>query len=134
MSYDLMVFDPKVPPPSREEFIQWYRQQTEWAERHTYVGPDVTTPELQAWYSEMIQSYPPMNGPDATDNPDNLRVTDYSIGKSLIYAAFAWSEAEGARDTMFRLAKKHLVGFFDVSSDDGGVWSPTASGHFARVS
>jgi len=133
MSYDLMVFDPKAPPPSREGFLEWYKQQTGWSEGHTYTNPDVTTPELQAWYSEMIKSYPPMSGPDAADDSDNPKVTDYSIGKSVIYAAFAWSQAESARDAMFCLAEKYRIGFFDASADDGGVWLPTSPGRFVCV-
>jgi hypothetical protein len=51
-------------------------------------------------------------------------VTDYSIGKSVVYAAFAWSVADKARASVFELAKKHGVGFFDASSDDGFTWRP----------
>ncbi len=49
---------------------------------------------------------------------------DYSIGKDVIYAAFAWSTAEEAYDLTQKLAKKHDVGFFDVSGDDGDIILP----------
>lgn len=46
-----------------------------------------------------------------TDN----RLTECAIGKEVIYAAFAWSAFEDAYHIMRELAKKHKVGFFDVS-------------------
>jgi hypothetical protein len=133
MSYDLMVFDPLAPPFDREGFIDWYRKQTEWTAGHSYDDAAITTPALRAWFMEMISQYPPMNGPYAPDDTDNLRLTDYSIGKSIIYAAFAWSEADSAFRTMFNLAQKHRVGFFDVSSDEGGVWLPDAAAGLSLV-
>jgi hypothetical protein len=133
MSYDLMVFDPKAPPPDRKGFMDWYGQQTKWAEGHGYNDPIVSTPELRAWFLDMISQYPPMNGPLASDDVDNPKVTDYSVGKFAIYACFAWSEAENALKTMFSLAEKHHVGFFDVSSNDGGVWIPDSEGRYSRI-
>jgi hypothetical protein len=133
MSYDLMVFAPKVPPPDRKGFINWYRQQAEWKEGHSYDNPEISTPELRAWFLEMITLYPAMNGPFRSDDVDNPKVTDYSVGKSVIYSAFAWSEAETAFNTMFRLAEKHKVGFFDVSANDGAVWLPDSSGKYVCI-
>jgi hypothetical protein len=133
MSYDLMVFDPQGPPPNREGFMEWYRQQTQWNEGHSYDNADLTTSDLRAWYRDMLSQYPAMNGPDSSDDVDNPKVTDYSIGKSVIYAAFSWSEAEGALNVMFRFAEKHRVGFFDVSAEDGGVWLPAPSGEYLCV-
>jgi hypothetical protein len=130
MSYDLMVFDPEAPPPDRDGFMDWYRQQTKWEEGHRYDNPEVSTPELRAWFHEMITHFPAMNGPFASDDVDNPKVTDYSVGRSVIYAGFAWSQAEEAFRTMFSLAEKHRVGFFDVSASDGGVWMPDSEGHY----
>jgi hypothetical protein len=133
MSYDLMVFDPETPPSDRQGFMKWYEQQVQWSEGHTYDDPKVSTAELRAWFLEMIGRYPAMNGPYASDDVDDPKVTDYSVGKHAIYAAFAWSEAESAFRTMFELAEKHRVGFFDVSAVDGAVWIPGESGKYARV-
>lgn len=126
MSYDLMVFDPDAAPKDRESFMSWYDKQTEWSEEHGYNDPTVATPALQAWFREMIQFFPPMNGPLAVDS-DASEVTDHSIGKSVIYSAFAWSVAERAYNKMRGLAIKHHVGFFDVSSDEGEILLPAAS-------
>jgi len=128
-----MVFHPEAPPSDREGFMSWYRQQTQWKEGHTYDNPDVCTPDLRAWFFEMIKEYPPMNGPHASEDVDNPKLTDYSIGRSAIYACFAWSQAIAASKAMFSLAEKHRVGFFDVSAAEGGVWLPDAEGSFLCV-
>jgi len=123
-----MVFDPHAAPRGRKEFMAWYEQQTQWAESHGYNNPDVPTPDLRAWLQEMIKTFPPMNGPLASDDVDDPKVTDYSIGRSVIYAAFAWSEATPAHELTKDLAAKHRAGFFDVGSDSGDIWLPTPHG------
>jgi hypothetical protein len=126
MSYDLMVFDVAAAPAGREAFMAWYRQQSEWSEEHDYDDPAVSTPALRAWFMELIERFPAMNGPLAPkDEPeDDALLTDYSVGKSVIYAAFAWSKSEAAREAVFSLAAKHGLGFFDASSNHAGVWLP----------
>ena len=133
MSYDLMVFDPKVAPADRSGFMAWFDAQTEWAEDHGYDDPEVCSEGLRSWFLDMIKQYPAMNGPYASDDVDDPKVTDYSVGSSVIYAAFAWSMAEDAYGVMFGLAKKNKVGFFDVSSDSGEVWMPSPSGDYMLI-
>lgn len=133
MSYDLMVFDPDQAPRGRAEFLDWYNKQTEWGEDHDYNDPEVTTPALKAWFFDMIEEYPALNGPYATGDVDDPNIADYSFGYAIIYVGFGWPEADRARKRTFETAKKHRVGFFDVSSRDGGVWVPTASGGFERI-
>lgn len=123
MSYDLIVFDPETAPRDASAFMRWYDEQAE-LEESQYNEPERTTPALRAWYGEMIRTYPPTNGPDASEDVDNPKLTDYGIGKLAIYACFAWSEAKSAHDTMFRLAQKHAIGFFDISSNDAQPWFP----------
>ncbi|WP_217648185.1 hypothetical protein [Paenibacillus sp. OK003] len=48
-------------------------------------------------------------------------LTEYSLGKEMIYAAFAWSVAEDAYKMMHELARQHNVGFFDVNGSDGKI-------------
>ena len=61
-----------------------------------------------------------MNGPYASDdNIDNPQLTDYSIGKVVIHAAFDWSCSEDAHKVVRNLACKHGIGFFDVSTGGG---------------
>lgn len=124
MSYDLMVFEITKAPKTKKEFMAWYDKITEWEEEHDYETVSVTSPALQNWFMEMKETFPPMNGefaPDdeAIENDENLesRLTDYSISYDSVYAAFSWSLAEEAYETMRRLAQKHGVGFFDASGD-----------------
>ncbi|MDR3198494.1 MAG: hypothetical protein LBU34_11560 [Planctomycetaceae bacterium] len=51
-------------------------------------------------------------------------VTDYAIGKDVIYAAFARLLADEAYETVKNLAKEYNVGFFDVSSVKGEIFFP----------
>jgi len=128
MSYDLMVFDPQAPPKDREAFLTWYGEQTKWSGGHKYDDPGTTTLALRAWFMDMIRTFPAMNGPYKSDDVDADEISDYSIGRSVIYVGFSWSAAETAYDATFRMAEKHGVGFFDVSADNGGVWVPGPGG------
>ena len=125
MSYDLMVFETSVAPKSREDFMAWYEEQTKWSEDHSYQDHAVASEPLQSWFKEMIEFFPAMNGPLASDDVDDPKVTDHCIGKGVIYSAFAWSVAEEAHPKMRELAIKHSVGFFDVSADDGEILFPS---------
>jgi hypothetical protein len=124
MSYDLMVFRKEAAPKTRTDFMKWYQNQTEWTEDHSYDDPTNTSIELRNWFMDMIKTFPAMNGPFATEDVDSSNVSDYSIGRDVIYVAFAWSLAEQAFKTMIELAEKHSVGFFDVSSDNGNILIP----------
>jgi hypothetical protein len=71
----------------------------------------------------MRQEFPAMNGPFATgDFVEDSTVTDYCVGRTIIYVSFAWSQQINAYRLMFELAKRHKLGFYDVSADDGQVW------------
>lgn len=125
MSYDLMVFEKTKTPKTKVEFIEWYRTQTKWNEGHDYQNPIVTSLSLQNWYMDMKKTFPPMNGLDAPtdeqlENDEELEdyLTDYSIGKDMIYAEFTWSQADSAYELTLKLAQKHGVGFFDVSGNE----------------
>lgn len=131
LSFDLMVFAPEAAPRERESFMKWYSEQVEWDEGHSYDDPVVSTPQLRGWFTEMIAQFPPMNGPCAVDDPDDPHVTDYSVGKNVIYAAFAWSQAEPALALMTQLAAKHGVGLFDLT--DGTIYFPSDAGRLVAL-
>jgi hypothetical protein len=114
MSYDLMVFCAEAAPKTRTEFMNWFDVQTNWSES-SYDDPSVTTPKLRAWLLDMTKIFPDMNGPDASEEHESAYETDYSIGKSIIYAAFSWSLYNEANQAVISLAKKHQVGLFDAS-------------------
>lgn len=127
MSYDLMVFNPVAAPKNVKDFMNWYDNQTEWKESHCYDHPDVTTAQLRNWYIEMIQIFPDCNGIFTHDNDtdnDNAFESNYAIGKDVIYVAFSWSLAESAYNTMYQLAEKHDVGFFDTTSGNDCIFFP----------
>src|SRR5690606_38753441 len=125
MSYDLMVFNNSVAPKNRKDFMEWYDLQTEWTEDHDYSDPNNATNELKHWYLEMIKTFPDLNDTYNIENStEEINESQYSIGTNIIYVSFAWSIAENAYNTMFELAEKHGVGFFDVSSDNGNIFYP----------
>lgn len=130
MSYDVMVFSQSTAPTSRDELLSWAHQQMEWSEGHSYDDPAVTTPALRAWFMDMIETFPAMNGPQAVAEElmDDDHVTDYTIGSEVIYAGFRWSLAQEAYSRTVELARRHKVGFYDVSSDEGAVWIPDDGG------
>jgi hypothetical protein len=78
----------------------------------------------------MIKVFPAMNGPDATHDYDNSAVPGYTCASTSIYCDFRWSQAEPAYDHVRTLARKHRLGFFDVSGA-GDVWLPGKNGAYA---
>jgi hypothetical protein len=123
MSYDLMVFAPEAAPAKRAAFLDWYEQQTGWDEDDAADDPAVATPALQAFYAELAAEFPPAQ-PDGDESG-----TDYMIGPSLIYMSFLdWDKIDEAHGAVFRLAAKHELGFFDVSSDLAEAWLPDRKG------
>ncbi|SMB99698.1 hypothetical protein SAMN00120144_3570 [Hymenobacter roseosalivarius DSM 11622] len=63
----------------------------------------------------MVQTFPDMNGPDATDDHASAYETGYCIGSAVIYAAFSWSLTKEANETAYRLARKYQAGFYAPS-------------------
>jgi len=147
MSYDLMVFDQSVAPQNRPAFLDWYK-----ARMKSDVGLSQHTPatlsgNLRAFYDDLRQEFPPMNGPDAFDfnaadayfdkgkfgrflkdmlgkkpkHTDERKATEYSLGGDLIYMNFAWSQAQLARSQVTNAVIRHDVGFFDVSETNGMI-------------
>lgn len=127
MSYDLMVFDKNKAPKECADFMEWFKNKTQWNEERDYDNVDGTSEKLVKWFMEMKDTFPPMNGEYAADfedleTPDmESYITDYCIGSDLIYMAFAWSVSDEAYEKTVELAKKYDVGFFDVSSENGDI-------------
>lgn len=129
MSYDLMVFEKNKAPRERETFMEWYENQTEWSEDHSYEDPAVSSLALQEFFMKMKEVFPPMNGAYSPSDQELLEkpelenlLTDYCIGRDVIYMAFAWSEADHAYDVVKRTAAACKVGFFDASGDGSLVF------------
>jgi len=134
MSFDILVFDPAAAPREKEAFLSWWEQQAQWSEDHGYDDASVCTPALRAWFTEFAHEYPAMNGPHAPREmpEDEASLTDYSIGRHVIYGAFAWSKADAAHEAVLRLAAKHGLGVFEASSDSAEVWLPS-NGKLSKV-
>ena len=131
-----MVFNPKNAPKSKTEFMSWYENQTEWEEKHDYDDPKVSSTELRNWFMEIINHFPTLNGPlapdDIDDRIDDDELTDYSVGKDVIYSAFRFSVSEEAYLKMVELAEKHKVGFFDASGT-GEIFFPNENGELEKI-
>ena len=122
MSYDLMVFEKRKAPKTKEKFMRWYQDLVERNQDHSYDDIRICSTALKNWFHEMIESFPAMNGPyairdmDLKNNPEiENKLAEYSIAKDAIYVSFAYSQANQANQIMRKLANKHSVGFFDVS-------------------
>lgn len=128
MSYDLMVFDAGKAPLDRDQFMDWFDQRME-SEDDSEGDPAICSPELRAWFMDMIQRYPPLNGIYAAPwDGEDATSSDYALYPDMIYICFAWSQAEQAFEDTFALAAKHGVGFFNVSSGTSAVWIPDGQG------
>jgi hypothetical protein len=128
LSYDIFAFNLEGAPADAVSLLAWFKDQAEWSEPHSYDDASVTTPALGAFYHELITTYPPMNGPDDPDfdNFDENKFTDYSIGYSIVYAAFAWSVAQQARDVFLRLGTNYQVGVCEISENPPVIHRPAA--------
>jgi hypothetical protein len=129
MSYDLMVFDPAAAPAKRPAFLDWYDQQTEFDDDRAWDDPSAAAASLQAFHADMIAAFPAASEQGHEQEREQEQGTDYAIGPSLIYMSFLdWDKIDQAHETVVRLAGKHKLGFFDVSSDLAEVWVPDNKG------
>lgn len=133
MSYDLVVFDPRLELRDRAAFIDWYESRTMWADGLDYNEPSNASASLQAWFREAIEIFPPLNGKLRPANFASDEWTgDYAIRTDIIFTAFPSEKAGPAYELTRRLAAKHGLGFFDASGD-GGVSFPAANGSLELV-
>lgn len=124
MGYNLLVFEPSAAPKEAGPFLAWYAKQTDWSGSDDYNDYEATTPRLRAFFLDMVATHPPMNGPLASDEPDDsdVKLTDYSIGRDIIYLGGSWENADTALALALQLAEKHRLGVFDTTSEV--VWLP----------
>lgn len=114
-----MIFDPAHAPRDREAFAKWFAEQVDWDEAHDYMNPQSATAAVRRWYDAIRAEYPAMNGPDATDDDDEIdRAGDYNFGPHFVYVTYPWSLAEEIYDRVRALAVEKQVGFYDVSNDE----------------
>ena len=125
-----MVFEPEAAPRDHQSFMEWYGKQTKWNEGHSYGDPAITSQRLRAWFADINELFPTLNGIFSEEQlpKDEVTASEYSIGTQIIYGCFAWSKVEDAYRAVFDLAAKHQLGFSNVSSNDEEVWLPGADG------
>lgn len=127
-----MVFEKGSIPRERKGFMEWFNDRTNWREEQDYDDPTQTSESLSNWFFEMIDTFPPMNGPYSDPELDDEHITGYCIGKDSIYLDFRWSVAQKAYQTVTKLTKKHDLGFFDVSGDNRYIMIPS-NGRFEFI-
>lgn len=135
MSFDLVVFDADQAPKSKEAFLAWYEEQAQWSEGHAYDDVLRATAHLQNLYRDLIEVFPPAYGPDAPEDGEAVEAcqADYLIGFHMIHVAFGWSKAVTALQKVVDLARRHGVGFFNVSSKDKNLWLPNGEGELREI-
>jgi hypothetical protein len=128
MAYSLAVFEPKLEFRDRQTFVNWWEERTAWRDGLNYYDPANTTPKLRAWFNDMIEIFPPLNGPLSKPNVFDRNTgweAEYTIAHELISVGVPTFKASMAYETSIRLAAKHSVGLFEASE------SPSAA-HFPR--
>lgn len=119
MSYDLVVFEKTKAPADTAEFSAWYKKQTEWRDDCDYIDISHASENLQRFFQEIRNIFPPMNGmyapsdEELSNSPElEERLCDYCIGEDIIYLSFAYSMSHSAYDIVKRAACFMDVGFF----------------------
>ncbi len=127
-----MVFDPtSAPGTSRAAVIAWLEDEAEWGDG-PYDDPARGTPAVQAWLEELLREFPAVDGPRAHAG-HHPRLTDYTIGRAVVYACFPWTAVEAAYEAVVSAAATHGLGVYDVSSDDLALWLPDGKGELALL-
>lgn len=128
MSFDLLIFDPSlVDYQNREEFVEWYLEISEWDDPSIdYGNHEVLSPSLSTWFSGIIETHPPLNGPFAPYNVDDAKA-DYTFTREAIYVSFEFDEAQ-AYAASVSLASTNDLGVFYVGSPLGEVFAADENG------
>lgn len=126
MSYDLMVFEEKNAPRTKEEFMKWYDEQTQWKEDHDYSDVNVCSTGLQKFYNLLKEEYifadDDMDEIDVEDE-ENKYIDHCAFGREIIYLCFPRGASDYAYEDMLDFAMESKVGFFDVSGCSEVVFS-----------
>ena len=124
MSFDLLIFDPSVVSyEDRAAFIEWYLELSEWEGEIDYADPSISSASLSAWYSSIIEIYPPLNGPDAPANVEDAKA-DFTFTQEAIYVSFHGVEPMAALAPSVTIANANGLGLFLVSSPEAEVLVP----------
>jgi hypothetical protein len=121
VSYDLLVFELDGVPRSAGEFAAWFQDVMGEIDATRVHDPTTMSPRLQGWLKDMLAEFPDYNDPDFDDENPTIRATGYSICDRAIHTEFRWQAAEAAYAATLGFARKHGLGFFDLSGKKGNV-------------
>ena len=132
IDFYVLAFDINVAPKNRNEFLEWKEKQMEWKEDHDYNNINISSDNLKNWYMDIINTFPPINedmekyDEEFEKIENNEYLTEYSIGKNIIYSVFNWIKAEEAFDLVKMLSKKHRIGFLIIEAylEINGIYFP----------
>ena len=122
IDFYVLAFDIGVAPNNRKEFLEWKEQQMEWKEEHDYNNINISSNNLKNWYMDIINKFPPIiedlenYDEEFEKNENNEYLTEYSIGKNIIYSIFNWRKAEEAFELIKILSEKHKIGFLIIEA------------------
>lgn len=128
MSFELLIFDPSlVEYQNREEFVEWYLEISEWDNPSIdYENHEVLSPSLSMWFSGIIETHPPLNGPFAPADVDDAKA-DYTFTREAIYVSFDFDEARAFTESV-SLASTNDLGIFYVGSPLAEVFAADEKG------
>lgn len=96
MSFDLLVFDPRLAPTKDEEFIDWYRSLVRWDQPEDNFDPKTSSPSLQNFFFHLSKTHPSMRWSDTVADKPTRK--EGSLAR-LIGHLFRWKrQPESARE------------------------------------
>jgi len=64
LSFDLLVFDPRLAPAKDQEFEEWYKSLVRWDQPEDNFDPKTSSPALQVFFEHLGKTFPPMGWSD----------------------------------------------------------------------
>ena len=133
MGFDILAIEPDA--VTDEDFPAWWQRQSQWAEPVDYNDTSHATPAIRLFMADLAETFPPMNGPlrpteaqlEAHPELDD-RLSDYSIGRQLVFADFGFSvdpdeNGELAERRFMQLAYRHGLAIV-LTTGDGTILRP----------
>lgn len=124
MGFEITVFDTEKAPKTRTEFLKWY--ETLW-EADNYSNIDLCTQNLKDWLYEIIETFPPAEGPYNENEPEG---TFYFVGDGFVCGNFPCATLDKfikAYNLSVKLAEKYGLGLFEAGKEDGLIIMPDRS-------
>ena len=125
MSFDLFIFERRKSIKTSLDVFSYQEEFTEYTEDKDYNSLNGCSDVISSWAKKMFEKFPPMNGeyapPDevAFASEESMKhLADYSFGRNGVYCAFSYLVAEEALEYIKSIADEHMVGVYDMQSND----------------